>query len=97
MHRDWYPILFRELDFRQPELPPVISGIISLNYERSLEHFLHETMMRTFEGELREAATEKLADIPIVHVHGLLGDYPAVPYTIHRTVEDLKKEQKVLG
>src|SRR6266478_1449487 len=60
-HRDWYPILFTELDFRQPQLPPAISGIISLNYERSLEHFLYETIMRTFEGELREAATEKLA------------------------------------
>jgi hypothetical protein len=93
-HIDWYPILFKELDFRQPQLLPAITGIISLNYERSLEHFLYETIMRTFEGESREAATEKLADIPIVRVHGLLGAYPAVPYTTQRTVENLKEGAK---
>jgi len=93
-HRDWYPILFKELDFRQPQLPSVIVGIISLNYERSLEHFLHETIMRTFEGELRQAAKKRLTEIPIVHVHGVLGSYPAVPYAAQRTVEELKEGAK---
>jgi hypothetical protein len=93
-HKDWYPILFKELDFRRPQLPPAIIGIISLNYERSLEHFLHETITRTFEGESREAAKKKLAGIPIVHVHGVLGIYPAVPYVAQRTVENLKEGAK---
>ena len=93
-NRDWYPILFRELDFRRPELLPAITGIISLNYERSLEHFLHETITRTFEGESREAAKKKLAGIPIVHVHGVLGLYPVVPYAAQRTVENLKEGAK---
>jgi hypothetical protein len=93
-HRDWYPILFKELDFRRPELLPAITAIISLNYERSLEHFCYETIMRTFEGESRETAKKKLAGIPIVHVHGVLGPYPVVPYAAQRTVEDLKAGAK---
>src|SRR6266516_2470408 len=93
-HRDWYPTLFKELDFRRPQLPPAIAGIVSPNYERSLEHFLYETIVRTFEGESREAAEKKLVRIPIVHVHGVLGAYPAVPYAAQRTVEDLKEGAK---
>ncbi len=82
-NRDWYPILFKELDFKQPQLPPTIAGIISLNYERSLEHFLHETIVRTFEGQAREAAKKKLGGIPIVHVHGKFGSIPGG--SLHRT------------
>jgi hypothetical protein len=89
-HRDWYPRLFTELAFRESDSRPVVSAIISFNYDRSLEHFLTEVIVRTYEGDAQKAALRKLASIPIIHVHGVLGEYPAVPYSTTRNMEHIK-------
>lgn len=89
--RDWYPILFRDLKLREVDKPSEISGIVTFNYDRSLEHYLTETARRTFEGTRRDAALRKLHSIPIVHVHGMLGSYPEMPYKTTRSTGEIEK------
>jgi hypothetical protein len=88
-HKDWYPLLFKELRFKDSESTPEVSGIITFNYDRSLDHYLAETIRRTFEGQARSAALRKLGRLPILHVHGMLGAYPDVPYQAKRTTVEL--------
>ena len=89
--RDWYPILYRELDLKHPDITPLVSGIVTFNYDRSLEHYLTETTNRTFEGKKRDAALTKLSHIPIIHVHGSFGPYPDVPYKAQHTTDEIKR------
>lgn len=54
-------------------------SIITFNYDRSLEAYLHEALMARFEMPSDEASSI-LSQIPIIHVHGSLGQYPDIPY-----------------
>jgi hypothetical protein len=54
-------------------------GIIMFNYDRSLEAYLHHALQSRFCIPGDEAAA-MLSELPIVHVHGILGSYPEVPY-----------------
>ena len=90
----WYRVLFRALFGHIPvDKPPTIArnlSIITYNYDRSLEQYLHWTIIKTFgfhsmwttidPGAMPRAEAAFKA-IPIVHVHGLLGNYPAVRYS----------------
>jgi hypothetical protein len=89
-HKDWYPMLFRELNLKDAESVAEVSAIVTFNYDRSLEHYLGETTRRTFEDRTRETALAKLSRIPILHVHGLMGSYPEMPYKPQRTTDDIK-------
>jgi hypothetical protein len=87
----WYVDLFDALlvdglvDFTGSSL-----GIVTFNYDRSLEAYLHEVIQQRFKKDAAEAASI-LAGLPIVHVHGILGDYPATPYDKDATPEVLLK------
>ena len=75
----WYERLYGTLALDQgsPGVLPV--SIVTLNYERSLEHYLRERI--TYGPDhIEKAAIEKLQSIPIVHAHGTLGSYPEVKY-----------------
>ncbi len=54
-------------------------GIITFNYDRSLEAYLHHALQSRFSINGDDAAAV-LSEIPIIHVHGILGSYPEVPY-----------------
>lgn len=77
----WYQHLFNQLlvdkrpDFEKNEI-----GIITFNYDRSLEAYLHTVLQNRFAFTVDEA-TDHLDRIPIVHVHGILGSFPETPYT----------------
>ena len=51
---------------------------MTFNYDRSLEQFLRDAFSHAFGCSLEEAETE-LNHITITHVHGQLGELPAVP------------------
>ena len=80
----WYQYLFNSLlDQNKPsgfESSPL--SIITFNYDRSVEAYLHESLMARFKMPPAEASLI-LAQIPIVHVHGSLGKYPDIPYVPH--------------
>jgi hypothetical protein len=90
-HKDWYPKLFRELSLTDFESDSNISTILTFNYDRSVEHYLTETTKRTYENQVQMQALAKLRKLPIIHMHGQLGDYPATPYSPQKNVEELKK------
>lgn len=82
-HRDWYPYLFELLNVRDGS--SMLNGIITLNYDRSLEHYLSRSIAVSFEGQNLQRAQALLDKFPICHLHGTLGEYPQRPY--HNKIE----------
>jgi len=76
----WYQYLFNALlgsdesPFSENKLT-----IVTFNYDRSVEAYLLTALMNRFSMTETDAARE-LQRIPNHHVHGLLGDYPSIPY-----------------
>lgn len=81
LNNGWYSVLSSSLlgpslsDFRQNRL-----SIVTFNYGRSVECFLHNIVMHRYRISSSEAWDVVQATIQIIHVHGALGDYPKVPY-----------------
>ncbi|MFQ5586066.1 MAG: hypothetical protein ACE5GF_04500 [Thermodesulfobacteriota bacterium] len=78
----WYQYLFNQLldngnavGFERSRL-----NVVTFNYDRSLEAYLHEALMARFEMSGVDAQ-HLLSQIEIVHVHGSIGRYPDVPYS----------------
>lgn len=78
----WYQYLFSRLatktieEFEHNQL-----AVVTFNYDRSLEAFLHGSVQYRFGLDANTAWEVVARTIPIVHVHGILGAYPDVPYT----------------
>jgi len=87
--RDWYPRLVQILDFRHGN--QLLEGIVTLNYDRSLEHYMSNTVSVSYEGAVKKFAMERLGEFPIYHIHGMLGEYPLRPYHAKAEIEDIKK------
>lgn len=73
--KSWYDYLFDQLrapftDFGKNKL-----SILTFNYDRSFEHFLFTALKNAY-GKHGQEAAEKLSEIPIVHLHGDLGELP---------------------
>ena len=77
----WYQYLFNSLlDNNHPSgFASSRLSIITFNYDRSIETYLHQSLMARFDMSSSDAS-DFLLQIPIVHVHGLLGSYPEIPY-----------------
>lgn len=71
----WYQLLFNSLDSRFDEFPQNKLGVLTYNYDRSLEEFLFTSLKHAHNRS--DAETEAaLEQIPIVHLHGQLGIHP---------------------
>ena len=77
----WYQHLFNRMDTGSAnDIPDNKLAVITFNYDRSLEFYLHQTM--TYRYHLSEdESLDILRKLTIIHPHGILGDYPAVPYS----------------
>lgn len=78
--KDWYKHIYHRLQLDDPRAPAPPLSIVTFNYDGSLEYYLHRTVETALEGALLQSAKEKLAEIPIIHVHGQLGAYPQLRY-----------------
>ena len=67
---NWYEYLFNKLDIDETSRNKL--KIITFNYDRSLEYYLTTALANSKHIE-QEIAFNFLYDIPILHVHGLLG------------------------
>lgn len=77
----WYQYLFNSmLTSSVEDLVNNKITIITFNYDRSLEAYLHNTIMYRFKISKNESS-ELLKKIKIIHMHGVLGEYPDVPYS----------------
>ena len=96
--RDWYAHLFDGLDFENDGPNARNLAIVTLNYDRSLEHFLRRNIDYNCRESRSQFAKEKLSQIRIVHAHGALGVYPDVAYgkgdpdddTVHKAATQIK-------
>lgn len=88
----WYQYLFNALldDKGEPAFSESQLGVITFNYDRSLEAYLLEALVARFRMSNEEAAAT-LEGVPIIHVHGVLGTYPETAYRSDVTGDELLK------
>ncbi len=87
---DWYGSLFDAMDFEREEPDVSLLSIVSLNYDRSLEHFLNQNIDYRCSDDRVEFAHQKQEGIRIVHAHGSFGAYPDVPYGLPVNADTLR-------
>ena len=80
----WYHRLFAEMSSHFDEFAGNRLSILTYNYDRSLEHFLFQSLMHRYNKPGEECA-KMMRKIPIIHLHGDLGILPfmgdrPVPY-----------------
>jgi hypothetical protein len=75
----WYEVLWYKMkaptcaSFKKNAL-----AVVTFNYDRSLEHYLATVACNNYGVKLVTAA-QGLRSLPILHVHGMLGEYAAPP------------------
>ncbi len=73
----WYQFLFNNLGTNFEEFGENKLAIITYNYDRSLEFYLKTVLEHTHKKNEGEAL-EQLKKIPIIHLHGNLGNLPGM-------------------
>jgi len=75
---NWYKLLFNHLSTRFEEFAENKLSILTYNYDRSLEQFLLTALRNSYQGMKAEydQCWEQLSKIPIIHLHGSLGEFP---------------------
>lgn len=78
---DWYSYLFDRftdtfLDKENFKISDNKVSFITFNYDRSLEQFLFESLLNSFEGIKGSDAAMEINKIPIIHVYGKVAPLP---------------------
>lgn len=89
----WYDYLFNKLNAKFEDFSNNKLAIITFNYDRSLEEYLFTCLKNSY-GKSEEECCTVMNQIPIVHVHGNLGNLPwqggKTRYYSHReTIEEV--------
>lgn len=78
--KNWYAHLYNLIKFEE-KLPNTENiDFVTLNYDRSLEHFLNRNIHYNCPDHLIQIAESKLERLRIIHAHGSLGSYPHIGY-----------------
>lgn len=87
--KDWYGHLWAKFLDRPRSSKPPFLHIISLNYDRSLETYLHRAVSSHYRYSPKGFTLEDLDKwLPILHLHGSLGDLRSQPYGGPRPEDD---------
>jgi len=96
--KSWYEYLWNKLDAPFEDFDKNKLSIITFNYDRSLEQYLITAMKNLYDKSEKQCA-ERLSKIPIIHVHGKLGNLVwqgeiSRPYKprCYRKVEDISNQ-----
>lgn len=91
----WYQYVFNRLleDNNVSGFSSSRLSVITFNYDRSLEAYLHEALVARFQMPTDEASSI-LSHVQIVHVHGSLGNYPNIPYVSNCQADELLEISK---
>ena len=73
--KDWYQYLSVKLNSSFEEFGENQLSIITFNYDRSVERYLLNSLMN-LHGKTLDECVKALAQIPILHVYGQLGEVP---------------------
>lgn len=82
INQDWYSYLFHRLtdELNTPdsfkEIVTKTVSFITFNYDRSLEYFLCESFLNSFSSASEDRIINKLKQIPIYHVYGMIDKLP---------------------
>lgn len=71
----WYRYLYNQMGYSPEEFKSNELSILTYNYDRSLEHFLSVALENDYRLKVNQV-TECLESIPIIHIHGSLGEHP---------------------
>jgi len=93
--RDWYGELFKILDFENEAAEQSCPSFVTLNYDRSLEHFLNMNIEYNCQDKKLDLCHTRRKNIRIVHAHGSFGDYASMPYGMNAYDPEVLK--KVAG
>lgn len=78
---DWYFYFYETITkdlIKSEEISRLIENkvsIITFNYDRSFEHFLHESLLNSFRGKANDIQ-EFMRSFKIIHVYGILAPLP---------------------
>lgn len=70
---NWYQFIYNKLNASYEEFHKNNIAVITFNYDRSFEYCLQTYIQNDYDKTASEAA-EALSSVPIIHLHGLLGD-----------------------
>jgi hypothetical protein len=85
----WYRYVFGQLLVNgEPRFKENALTVVTFNYDRSLEAYLYVRLQAEYNLD-EEAALEILNQLSIIHVHGILGDFPSYPYQPDTNVTEL--------
>lgn len=87
----WYRHLF--LGLLAPTAAEFVANpltVVTFNYDRSLEAYLHQSLTHRYKISSDNAA-EMLRRMTIIHLHGILGQDPQVPYQSKLESDTLKE------
>ena len=73
--KSWYEYLFNRLNAKFEDFDKNKLSILTFNYDRSLEHYLFTALHNSY-GKKPEECADKLKSLPIIHLHGDLGELP---------------------
>lgn len=77
----WYQYLFNRMVTASPDqFSQIKLTIVTFNYDRSLEAYLYNLIKYRFNLS-DENSLAILKQLNIIHPHGMLGEYPEVPYS----------------
>lgn len=85
----WYQYLFNRMitpSVDQIEQNKV--AVITFNYDRSLESYLHQTIIHRYKVS-EDVSANVVRKLNIIHPHGILGEYPEIPYSKDLTESSL--------
>jgi hypothetical protein len=89
--KHWYGYLYEQLALEAPRAPLTNLSFVSLNYDRSLEHFLESTIEYDCHEARIATARTHLQALRILHPHGALGGYALGSYgREHETFDKIK-------
>ncbi len=71
---NWYPLLWNFMQAKVDDFAENRVSFITFNYDRSLEFFFQRSLMNYF-GIDKNKANRIIEKIPIIHVHGMLGEF----------------------
>lgn len=94
----WYDRLVSSLHVDDPaKLKDNKLSIVTFNYDRSIDFRLHKYIEHHFGMPAGEALQILTDSIPIVHVHGTLGEYPKWDYGDKSSVWERGQEIKIIS
>lgn len=98
---NWYEYLFQRMSSNVDRFIENKISILTFNYDRSLEAYLFNALLNSY-GISETKASNVMKYIPIVHLHGKLGNLPylgedEIPYGEQKTIKQMLYASKQIS